>query len=338
MRLLAALVAVAAACGGSQGLADGARQTIVFEVVDLQLVSKAPLREFTQEDARDLPATIKKLTDAGLLKKLHRCRCSAREAERAEVHWERTAGEDVETFEVAASGTVQEDGRIAFDFHFEAAQIPDLSDVRTTLRSANGECVFAGGLRTSMKMVGTVHHTADLIFVTASYERDPGERADRVWGDRVGDFQLSARTNKPEYAAGEDVVLTLETKNVSPKQARYHSSPVYIQYQFEVLLPDKSKAPLTLYGKDRLESPIADVHGYPLEAGASTSQSVPALNRVFDMTRAGEYQIFVRRPGIGTPAADKARQPDLVSNPVTIRIGVDPQAVIPTPSEKPATK
>lgn len=139
------------------------------------------------------------------------------------------------------------------------------------------------------------------------------------WGNPTEGFQISASTDKETYAPCEAINLTLILKNSGQGDAEPWTANIFDQtYRIEVILPNKQKAPLTLWGKRQSDLPIISRASSTLKSGKTESASIPKLNRLFDMTVPGEYTIVVERT---LPKRDDStRHCHVTSNTVVVKI------------------
>jgi hypothetical protein len=145
-----------------------------------------------------------------------------------------------------------------------------------------------------------------------------------VWGPETEGYRLSIGTDKTEYAAGETIRLFVRLQNVGREAVgvlrgmsplRYHS--------FEILAPNKSRAPLTLYGVQETTNPsIRHRVGKTLMSG-EVDEDVIHLNRCFDMTLAGEYSVKASTKVIARK--DSQKLVTVTSLPITITVKDSPQ-------------
>jgi hypothetical protein len=136
-------------------------------------------------------------------------------------------------------------------------------------------------------------------------------------GEENEGLQLSARTSKREYQAGEDVDLSLVLANVANTDVRVWNTALLRLYQIEMTLPTEKQAPLTLYG-ERQASSQGSRGTRILKPGDSMTKSTTALNRLYDMTLPGEY-IIVAKVCLFKRGSDKETF-TLVSNKATVKI------------------
>ena len=91
--------------------------------------------------------------------------------------------------------------------------------------------------------------------------------------------------------------LVISLKNVSGQEKTTTTVDPLLAYRFEVTLPNKEKAPLTLYGQSKFQgtglaalSAIISRQRRVLKPGEAYT-NVLVLNRIFDMSLSGRYKI-----------------------------------------------
>lgn len=150
-------------------------------------------------------------------------------------------------------------------------------------------------------------------------------------GLEVGSYRLAAKTDKPTYQVGEAIELVVTLTNVAATEAQVANAAHPYTYDLEVRVPKvllkgprpgpADKAPLTLFG--RASGWVIGGDGSnqvnSIPAGGSIEVTYPELNRLYDMTLEGEYEIVVRRrlPG----RADPDQQVVATSNTIVLTVG-----------------
>lgn len=118
--------------------------------------------------------------------------------------------------------------------------------------------------------------------------------ADLQWGPECDWCQISASVDRPTYKATENVLATVILKNISAKSVAYQAYPFAPGNDYEVTR-DGQAVPLTAYGQGMRDSADDFVEGsMPLEPGENVVYEI-FLNRDFDLTLAGQYQLRATR-------------------------------------------
>lgn len=125
------------------------------------------------------------------------------------------------------------------------------------------------------------------------------------WGAEIEGCRFSVSASRGSFRCDEPVQLRLLVQNVGTKPVNVMHSSLLVDFKFDVRLPNGKSAPLTLEGNREGTDAASAMAPHRLNPGATDSQGVPMLNRLYDMTVAGEYSITVRRYFI--PAGEKRR-------------------------------
>jgi hypothetical protein len=115
------------------------------------------------------------------------------------------------------------------------------------------------------------------------------------WGKAIEGQAISIATSKTVYTSGEPIILKINFKNTGHNEVLFVRRLPLAVYDVTVLMPDGTKAPLTLFGTRRFGSrsggsKIID----SLKPGEQVRSEIE-LNRVFDMTIDGKYLVSVQR-------------------------------------------
>lgn len=138
------------------------------------------------------------------------------------------------------------------------------------------------------------------------------------WGPTTEGCRLSVSTDRPSYHPDQPIRLRLVTENTGGKEVHVTHSSLFMVYRFDVRLPDGKPAPLTLEGNRFLSRAAAAQSLDPLRVGRQDTESLPMLNRLYDMTLVGEYTVSVYRQV--WPPGRNQKPVDVASNRVKILI------------------
>jgi hypothetical protein len=118
--------------------------------------------------------------------------------------------------------------------------------------------------------------------------------ADLEWGPVCDWCQISAAVDREFYKATENVLATVIVKNVSARTVAYMAYPFAPGNDYEVV-KDGTAMPLTAYGK-RMRASSDDLRegAMPLKPGEDLVYEL-FLNREFDLTLVGRYQLQITR-------------------------------------------
>ena len=118
--------------------------------------------------------------------------------------------------------------------------------------------------------------------------------ADLQWGPVCDWCQISASLDREVYKATENVLATVIVKNVSARTVGYPAYPFAPGSDYTVT-KDGEAMPLTAYGKC-MQASAQDLRegAIPLKPGEDIVYEL-LLNRDFDLTLAGRYQLQVAR-------------------------------------------
>ena len=155
--------------------------------------------------------------------------------------------------------------------------------------------------------------------------------AQRSWGGDAG-VAVHIHTSKQTYEAGEPIDLLADTAASRDTSLMETHTNCLFEYDFDVVLPNKDPAPLTVYGKWlKAGNAYSGVQGWQLlKSSASTNHL--HLNRLVDMTLAGEYQITIKQRFRNTDP----KKPEVTVTSNTIRVKVTNFVTVPTTG--PATR
>lgn len=140
-----------------------------------------------------------------------------------------------------------------------------------------------------------------LVCGLATGEADNDKRQDETWGPTVEGCRLSLAADKTSYHVSEPIRLRLVMENVGEGKIQAQRFRLTKDYKFDLRLPNGDSAPLTLFGKRWFSLHNAgSISVLVLEPGETDTASFSRsnrlyLNRLYDMTLAGEYTLTVRR-------------------------------------------
>jgi hypothetical protein len=132
------------------------------------------------------------------------------------------------------------------------------------------------------------------------YEQmDPGE-PDMKWGPEIQGCRCSIVSDRETYRFDQPIRLRMKLENIGEQTVHVlesgHSSLMTVAYRVEVRLPNGEPAPLTLEGKREANiGTELSVSLIRLDPGKSWTATIPMLNRIYDMTLRGEYNVTVYR-------------------------------------------
>jgi len=142
-----------------------------------------------------------------------------------------------------------------------------------------------------------------LVCGIASGEAENDEKQSEIWGQTVAGCRLSVTADQASYHVSEPIRLKIIMENVGEGRisASRFGSGLTKDYKFDLRLPDGDPAPLTLFGKrqDSLNG-SRSFSSLTLGPGETDLVTVPRFNRIYldrlyDMTLAGEYTLTVKR-------------------------------------------
>ncbi len=111
-------------------------------------------------------------------------------------------------------------------------------------------------------------------------------------GREVEGFTLSLSSNQTTYKPGEMIKAQVVLTNVSTEKVTFSMGSEMEKFHFEVVLPNKEVAPLTLYGKKLQRVPMFSYKTAYLPPEETIDVEFP-MNRLFDMTLSGNYTIKI---------------------------------------------
>lgn len=172
---------------------------------------------------------------------------------------------------------------------------------------------------------------------TAGKNEQKQDQKKKEWGVPVKGVAASISVPKTKYQVGEPIIISYFMKNNSHQSVyhAYHFSGVFVDYQFDVRGIDfgflgfsealtkkikKRKIPMTMFGKKEVNTYFGGSCKLDKTQSKETFtrklSSIP-LNRIFDMSIAGNYEVMVTRK-IGIKGEEK--QFRLISNTMKIKI------------------
>lgn len=130
------------------------------------------------------------------------------------------------------------------------------------------------------------------------------EVAARKWGANTEGFQLSIATDKAGCRLGQSIVVSVLLRNTSSHPLWFWQTDMEADYDIEIAGNDGKLAPLTTYGQ-RFHGPgRVDFHAsaVTLKPAESIEQVLP-LDKLYDVSRAGVYDVTVTRkvPEVSAP-------------------------------------
>jgi len=167
-----------------------------------------------------------------------------------------------------------------------------------------------------------------LISGLAAGEGDNDKEQNESWGPTVAGCRLSVTADQASYHVSEPICLKITLENVGEGRisASRFRSGLSKDYKFDLTLTDGEPAPLTLFGKRRASLDGAgSFASLALAPGETDTVTVPRfnrlyLNRLYDMTLAGEYTLTVKRRFLPSGFESVKDWEEVTSN--TIRIVV----------------
>ena len=130
-------------------------------------------------------------------------------------------------------------------------------------------------------------------FVVAAEQES--KQKDKADGNIVEGLCLKIKSNKTEYEEFHPIELQISLKNITAKRIGYQSlEPLYF-YKIRIVSLDGEVVPTTLYYKVKWGGgwPGGSMAPGCIEPGKSTGFTILNLNRLFDLSVAGEYKITV---------------------------------------------
>ena len=176
----------------------------------------------------------------------------------------------------------------------------------------------------TMNVVLTGAYLLILVCGLAAGEADNDKIQDENWGPTVKGCRLSVGADKTSYHVSEPIRLRLVMENVGEGKIQAQSFRLTKDYKFDLRLPNGDSAPLTLFGKRRFSLHKAgSISVLVLEPGETETASFSRsnrlyLNRLYDMTLAGEYTLTVRRRFLPTGFKSVQDWAEVSSNTIEI--------------------
>lgn len=139
------------------------------------------------------------------------------------------------------------------------------------------------------------------------------------WGPPACGCRLSISTDRSKLPAEHPVRLCLVTKNEGRRDVPYVAQSVWDDYEFEVRTEGEA-APLTRFGQLMNDARSMDRSiGRTIAAGEQQVEEIH-LDRYFDMTTSGKYEIRARRLVVD-PETDVPAK--IESNTLTVQVVED---------------
>jgi len=150
------------------------------------------------------------------------------------------------------------------------------------------------------------------------------------WGSVKAGLRLALKSSQSRYRFDQPIVLKMTLKNDGNSNVRIALPDSILEmYRVDVRLPNGAAAPLTLKGKSLWSMGVT---GQILKPGELTVDTIPMLNRLYDMTLLGEYTVTVSRLQV-YPV--KGKPVEVSSNTIKIAVTMDAAS---KPVSKPASK
>ena len=157
------------------------------------------------------------------------------------------------------------------------------------------------------------------------------EKTPDAWGPAKDGCRLALKASQSRYRFDQPIALQMTLKNDGNSNVRIGLlDSILDMYRVDVRLPSGAAAPLTLEGKRLWSMGATD---QTLSPGEMAVETIPMLNRLYDMTLSGEYTVTVSRLQV-YPV--KGKVIEVVSN--TIKIVVADDAASTMPAKAPAKK
>ncbi len=134
-----------------------------------------------------------------------------------------------------------------------------------------------------------------LVSALTAGEANNDEKQKEAWGPKVAGCRLSVTVDQMSYHVSAPISLQITIKNGGKERVSITRSDWMLVYDFDFRLPNGDPVPMTLEGR-RQES-IAGMTSVAkaLEPGGVESDTIPILNRLYDMSLTGEYTLTVKR-------------------------------------------
>lgn len=113
------------------------------------------------------------------------------------------------------------------------------------------------------------------------------------WGEVTNGCRYSVRTDQKEYHYSQPVHLLMTLENIGDGPVYVLLANVSQMYRVDLRLPNGELSPPTLEGLRQSQSFATGIQ--ILDPGKTAYDSIPSLNRLYDMTLAGEYSLTVYR-------------------------------------------
>jgi len=123
-----------------------------------------------------------------------------------------------------------------------------------------------------------------------------GPNGNMVTGNVVDGLQVYVSSVASTFRVGDRIELDSELKNLSDAPIDIGSADNGEIFKIEVILPNRELAPLTLFGRANYDVARTSVFRSIVVATVEPGQSIGRvlhLNRTFDMTLSGDYEVNV---------------------------------------------
>lgn len=138
-------------------------------------------------------------------------------------------------------------------------------------------------------------------------------------GQPVDGAQITITTPRDGFGPGEPIHITIILKNLREHEDLHmYWQGSWQDYALNLSFSNQQPVPMTLYGKQIFEASrdILRVRSQSLSPGAATMLTIP-INRLFDMSLADIYELFVSRP---VERKDGRGSVDVISNSIAIEV------------------
>jgi hypothetical protein len=166
-----------------------------------------------------------------------------------------------------------------------------------------------------------VCHAVTILLLPFCASAETGQRQDtdiketRKWGAATADLALSILPDKRAYYPGERIILNLSLMNVGKSDLKTALYAPLGTYEITVFDEKGKPVPLTVDGARLVRTgKSGSMTMSRLRAGQQLAVDLP-LNRIFDFSADGKYQISARKSG-----PPPSRDPVVTSNSVEITV------------------
>lgn len=164
---------------------------------------------------------------------------------------------------------------------------------------------------------------SSMFLVVLLFSSVAGGDSDKPWGNTVEGCRIRVTAGRNEYKVGDPIDLSITLQNRDRKELDDVSDPIY---EIKVILHGHGEALLTRWGKREMYSmrhySIQNA-SVKLSTGQSSTYKFSTLNRAFDMTLSGKYDVEVQRRV--SSELDPKAYVDVFSNVLTLNVVERPQ-------------